>query len=208
MSIIDLESLYRLSEDHPWPDEKPNSTEHPIHGWLNRGTVRMLHDNMPDSALVVELGTWRGLSTRRMLSKMGASKIICVDHWKGSIEHTTGRYADRVKDLLPRLYEAFLYDNWDWRSQIIPLRMNTLDGLHAVYEYGLEPDLIYVDAGHEFCPVFNDIVVSALLFPKAIIVGDDWYIKGVRKAGRLLRERLKGYEFTHNGKSFCFKPSA
>jgi len=161
---------------------------------------------MPPKALVVELGTWRGLSARRMLSQMGAGRIVCIDHWEGSPEHITGCYADRVKGLLPQLYETFLHDSWHWRDQIIPLRMDTLDGLHTVYECGLEPGLIYVDAGHEFRPVFNDIVVATMLFPGAIIVGDDWYIEGVKKAGKLLQKRLKGYVFTHNLKSFCFRP--
>ena len=197
----------RLSRDYPWPAEKPTVEQHPISGWLNKGTAKLLQENMPPKALVLELGTWRGLSARRMLSRMGAGGIICVDHWEGSLEHTSGCYADRVKDLLPQLYETFLCDSWRWRSQIIPLRMDTLEGLHTVCEYGLDPGLIYVDAGHEFRLVFNDITVATMLFPKAIIVGDDWYINGVRRAGKLLRDRLKGYEFTHNLKSFCFKPS-
>ena len=198
----------RLSKAYPWPVKKPIVEKYPLGGWLNKGTAMSLRENMPSKAFVVELGTWRGLSARRMLSQMGAERIVCIDHWRGSSEHTTGCYATRAADLLPHLYEAFLSDSWEWRDQIVPLRMDTLDGLHTVYEYGLVPDLIYVDAGHEFRPVFNDIVVASTLFPDAVIVGDDWYIEGVRKAGKLLRKRLKGYEFTYNMKSFCFKPVA
>lgn len=196
-----------LAKEYPWPDDRPSVKKYPLGGWLNRGTAKLLRENMPENALVVELGTWRGLSARRMLGRMGASGVVCVDHWEGSEEHVSGCYADRARDLLPHLYETFLYDTWDWRSKIIPLRMDTLDGLHVVYESGLVPDLIYVDAGHEFKPVFNDIVVSSALFPGAIIVGDDWYIEGVKRAGRLLSGRLHGYEFIHNLKSFCFRPS-
>jgi len=206
-SIRQIKAWQRLSKDHPWPEEKPEIEKHPIGGWLNKGTAKLLRENMPDNALVVELGTWRGLSARRMLSRMGADRVICVDHWKGSPEHITGCYADRVEGLLPYLYETFLSDSWRWRDKIVPLRMDTLDGLHTVYDYGLLPDLIYVDAGHEFRLVFNDIVVATMLFPAAIIVGDDWYIEGVKKAGRLLAQRLKGYDFSHNLKSFCFRPS-
>lgn len=207
MNIRQLKAWRRLSRDYPWPEQRPEVAKHSIGGWLNKGTAKMLREHMSEKALVVELGTWRGLSARRMLDRMGAGRVICVDHWKGSEEHITGCFADRVKELLPQLYETFLHDTWRWRARIIPLRMDTLDGLHTIYEYGLVPDLIYVDAGHEFRPVFNDIAIAATLFPQAIIVGDDWYIEGIKKAGKLLSQRLRGYEFLHNVKSFCFKPS-
>lgn len=206
MKVRQLRAWRRLSRNYPWPETKPNVEPHPLGGWLNKGTARMLREQMPEQAVVVELGTWRGLSARRMLSRMGAARVVCVDHWKGSEEHTTGCFSERAKTLLPRLYETFLSDCWRWRNRIVPLRMDTIDGLHTVHTYGLEPDLIYVDASHEFRPVFNDIAIATTLFPEAIIVGDDWYIEGVRKAALLLSRCLQNYELTHNLKGFCLKP--
>lgn len=207
MTPRQIRAWKRLATDYPWPDEKPEVGHHPIPGWLNKGTAKYLSQHIPIEGLVVELGTWRGLSARRMLSRMSAAKVVCIDHWEGSPEHTVGCYADRVKDLLPKLWEHFVADSWRFRNHIVPLKMDTLAGLHVVHRYGLKPDLIYVDAGHEFEPVFNDISVATALFPGAIIVGDDWYIEGVREAAKLLNKRLEGrYEFEHNVKSFYFRP--
>jgi hypothetical protein len=54
--------------------------------------------------------------------------------------------------------------------------------MHRVAEAGLEPDLVYIDADHGFDSVLNDFTSALDLFPKALIVGDDWNWDSVRKA--------------------------
>ena len=69
MNAHQIRAWRRLSADYPWPDEKPNVGKHPISGWLNKGTAKLLRENIVEKSLVVELGTWRGLSARRMLAR-------------------------------------------------------------------------------------------------------------------------------------------
>jgi len=60
--------------------------------------------------------------------------------------------------------------------------MDSLAGLHAVADHGLEPDLIYVDAEHSDRAVAAELDLARRLFPRATLVGDDYDWDGVRRA--------------------------
>ncbi len=87
-----------------------------------------------------------------------------------------------LQELLPQLYETFLVNCWDEQNRIIPARAGSLEGLERVANFGLVPDLIYVDADHSFEGVTADLQAIQRLFPQATIVGDDWNWEGVRRA--------------------------
>jgi hypothetical protein len=65
--------------------------------------------------------------------------------------------------------------------------MDTLHGMLHVYNTGVQPDLIYIDAAHDFNSVLLDISFATHLFPGATLCGDDadWteVIKAVETAG-------------------------
>lgn len=179
--------LKKLKRDYPWPLAKPEIPE---------GANRFVSfEGIPDhlfqsnlngnTRLIVELGSWLGVSARFMLDHAPNAEIVCIDHWKGSKEHfdpSVKEYED-FQIMLPTLYEAFLHECWEYRDRIVPLRVNSLDGLKIIHEYGLRPEVIYVDASHEYEDVKADIELSHTLFPEAILIGDDYQnIKGVRHA--------------------------
>lgn len=60
--------------------------------------------------------------------------------------------------------------------------MDTLQGMKLIFESGIQPDLIYVDASHDEVSVRNDVETALTLFPQAILVGDDWTAESVQKA--------------------------
>jgi len=86
------------------------------------------------------------------------------------------------QQMLPTLYETFLVNCWEEREQIIPLRMTTLDALQLLARENVSPDLIYIDAAHDFESVLEDVRTCRKMFPKAALVGDDWAAEGVRRA--------------------------
>jgi hypothetical protein len=51
-----------------------------------------------------------------------------------------------------------------------------------VAESRLEPDLVYIDADHRYESVVKDLSTALDLFPRAIIVGDDFNWDEVRRA--------------------------
>lgn len=156
-----------LTQKHMWPSIMPETK--PINqGWFS-GKQFFIDNLKKDTKIIVELGSWLGKSTKFFLNNYPESNVIAIDHWKGSEEHQT-----RFKKLLPVLFDTFLVNCWNFKERLIPIRMSTTDGLKEVYNFGISPNFIYVDAGHSFDEVVKDISTSIELFPHAIIGGDDW----------------------------------
>lgn len=174
-------ALAQLARDFPWPAEKPSvpvPTEHL--GWFHPSSRDLLQKELnADTKLVVELGAWLGLSTRFIADQAPHAKIITIDHFQGGPEHRRRR---EWAALLPTLYETFLACNWEYRDRVIPLRMTTCEGLLALASYGLQPDLIFVDADHSYEAVQSDVALCRQLFPEARLVGDDYDDPDVRLA--------------------------
>jgi hypothetical protein len=176
-----MKALRRLAEAHAWPKQRPeDAAPGAEQGWLGEGTDIMLSRVLsPATHLVVELGAWLGLSSRFIANHAPNAVVVSVDHWKGSPEHLQD---PRYEHLLPRLYETFQSRCWDYRERIVPLRMSSLDGLKAVAEAGLQPDVVYVDAEHSFEAVSGELALARKLFPRAVLTGDDYDWTGVRAA--------------------------
>jgi hypothetical protein len=172
--------LKDLATECPWPAERPVIPPFPERNWLFPATKSLLTRSVTTKTrLIVELGSWTGRTTRFLADQAPHATLIAVDHWEGSPEH----FADpELAPALGRLYEAFLTECWEYRDRIIPLRSKSTAGLHRVAHAGLSPELIYIDADHQFESVRADVTTALDLFPRATLVGDDWNWEGVRKA--------------------------
>jgi hypothetical protein len=65
---------------------------------------------------------------------------------------------------------------------MIPLRADTVEGMRWIADAGLRPDLIFIDADHQYDSVVADLTTALDLFPGTPIVGDDWDWASVRSA--------------------------
>jgi len=184
-----------LAEKYPWPEKRPD-VEIDWQGWFDSGHVSLLGPLIrknPDSVLI-ELGSWKGKSTRWFLKNFPRLRVVAVDHWEGSVEHKKGPW----KKDLPRLYDTFISNCWGYRDRLIPLRTDTIKGLHLCDDAEIKPHLIYVDAAHDFQSVLTDVKTSLALFPRAIVTGDDYPHPPVQKAIKQIQEeqqcrlRVKG----------------
>ncbi|NUQ66149.1 MAG: class I SAM-dependent methyltransferase [Pirellulales bacterium] len=168
-----MNALIELRRRYPWPREVPDVPADD-HGWFRACNGRVLSRFLgPGSRLVVELGSWLGKSTRFIAAQASKATVIAIDHWRGSPEHQRPERTD-VRDRLPRLYETFLRNCWPWRDRIVPMRTNTVAGMHELAGLGLAPELVYVDAGHDLAGVLADLRTAITLFPAAQLVGDDY----------------------------------
>jgi hypothetical protein len=68
------------------------------------------------------------------------------------------------------------------RAPFLQLKMDTLAGLRAIHGTGVVVDVIYVDACHEYSSVLAELKLCHALFPRAVIVGDDYQWPDVRRA--------------------------
>ncbi|MAH49939.1 hypothetical protein CMI37_29240 [Candidatus Pacearchaeota archaeon] len=161
-----------------WPEECPDVPED-SHGWFRKHNEKILAEKLEPHHVVIELGSWLGKSTRFIADR--CKKVYAIDHWEGGPEHHTSKY-ESIKGRLPKLYETFLKNCWSRKDKIIPLRMKTVVGLMKCSQAGIKPDIIYIDASHEYEDVLADISLSRELFPEALLIGDDWERKGVYSA--------------------------
>jgi hypothetical protein len=105
--------------------------------------------------------------------------VIALDGWVGSVEHQTD---PSVQTWLPTLYDTFLTNCWATRDRLTPVRQLSPHGIYTIRDAGVVPDLVYIDAEHDYDSVWRDIEVVHACFPRAIITGDDWTWESVRTA--------------------------
>ena len=196
--------LDRLRQAHPWPGQPPDVPED-WHGWLDGGTADMLGSHLGrQTRLVVECGSWLGMSARAILEAAPRAVLICCDHWKGSAEHQPDAHHEDWSRRLPTLYETFLRNLWPWRARLIPIRADSLDGLAEIHAAGLVPDLVYLDSEHTFDRVSRELAFCTDHWPSAIVVGHDYsnaFVAGAADA----HARQTGRKLISNGARFCFQ---
>ena len=124
--------------------------------------------------VAVEVGCWLGSMTRHMAGLVPEDGLVyAVDHWLGSEEHQPGQVFS--VPFLPILYEQFLSNmiHAGLARKIIPVRMNSVDA--AKHLANVAPDLIYIDASHDYDSVYADLQAwYPLVKGRGILCGDDW----------------------------------
>ena len=160
-----LDKLKTLQAKYPWPSGKP-SLAFNDQGWFPKCNQEMLSRFISkDTKLIVELGAWLGLSTRWLLDHALNAKVITIDHWKGDAATTK-------EPVLPVLYETFVSNCWTYQDRLVPMKTTTLEGMTEIMNLGLKPDLIYVDAGHDYDSAVQDIRKATGF--GCVMVGDDF----------------------------------
>jgi len=176
--------LKQLIEKYSWPLTKPNISPDG-HGWIDRQEMSRAVELIRDPSqvkIVVEIGTWLGLSARWFCEEFPNCKMICIDHWLGSGEHKITH-----PDKLPTLWETFVATNWEYRNRMIPMKADSLDALRQLHACKIIPDILYIDGEHTAERVFSELSTAVKLFPAAFIMGHDFdkpaVAEGIKKTG-------------------------
>jgi hypothetical protein len=125
-----------------FPTEPPNcSVFH--HGWFLETHKRVFKAILqPSTAVIVELGSWYGSSTRWLVENSEAT-VYAIDIWDDSFILNDSHYnnSNQNHDLRKMLrahplYPTFLRNLWEYKERVIPLRMRTTDGLQYLSDQG------------------------------------------------------------------------
>lgn len=176
MGLEDLKAKYA------WPVEMPRVNPD-AHGWFGECNEHVLSLFLnKETTVVLELGSWLGKSTRFILHKANRATVFAVDHWQGTKQITDDEPACATK--LPTLYDTFLVNCWAYRDRLVPMKANTVDAMAELYNAQVVPDVVYLDAAHDFESANADLDAVIKFFPNAVIVGDDFSPKwdGVMRA--------------------------
>jgi hypothetical protein len=143
--------------------------------------------------LIVEVGTWKGASAvhmARICKKYYTDfEIVCIDTFLGSVEHWTSvdpnLPASRYRNGRPNIYDQFISNVIITKMQenITPFPIDSINGGLVLEKLGIQADLIYIDAGHEYQSVRMDLdLYKNLVRPGGHMLGDDWFHPPIKKA--------------------------
>jgi hypothetical protein len=128
-----------------------------------------------------EIGCYVGGGIKHVLSLKNDLFICAIDTWDNQLlidilkkeppAHVGGYIGDLEKY---SLYDSFITNIWEYRNQVLPLKMDSIDGIHKLHELKIEPDVIYIDSSHEYENTKNELNTINNLFDNTIICGDDY----------------------------------
>lgn len=166
-----------------------------LDGWGGNDQIFKDIIKLAEPKVIVELGTWKGQSAINMgkiLVELGLneSKIYAIDTWLGAIEFWTSHKDTPERNLLlhngyPQIYYQFLSNvvHNKLTNVIIPIPNTTITGMKILASKNIKPDLIYIDASHEYDDVYADLKFANTMVEKGIIFGHDYdWCAGVKGA--------------------------
>jgi hypothetical protein len=139
-------------------------------GWyVNASTMEWLLRRQ-NAKTIIEVGSWLGSSTRHIAKTIPEDGVVyAVDHWLGSANEDNSPFD------IPNLYRQFLSNviHEGLTDKIVPVRMTSVE---AAMTLDVVPDLIYIDATHEYSSVLQDLI---LWYPfvkgHGTLCGDDYF---------------------------------
>jgi predicted O-methyltransferase YrrM len=164
-----------------FPADRPTDLQgwHSQHPYLTRAMDQVRPD------IVVEVGVWKGASVVTMAKEIQRLEldavVIAIDTWLGSSEHYL--WEKFVPDLdfalgYPRLYHKFAANivNEGLADIVVPLPLDSINGFQLLKAKGIRPDVLHIDAGHDYQSVMADLKAWwPLLNDGGVLVGDDYF---------------------------------
>lgn len=148
-------------------------------------------------SIVIEIGSWEGASAVSWAEHI--DKVICVDTWLGSVEHyenifgiptengiqkvnMSGSEWERnrlmIEDGYPSIFKTFA-DNIrknGYQDKVIPITIDSNQAYIILEKANINPDIIYIDAAHDYHSVMNDVKKSYKLIKQdGHVCGDDYF---------------------------------
>ncbi|MFH5925938.1 class I SAM-dependent methyltransferase [Roseomonas xinghualingensis] len=166
-----------------------------LQGWngIHPALRRAVEEAKPE--LAFDIGVWKGQSVACIAETMRRvrpdSALLAIDTFLGSPGHWDRKREDRIVDSLglvhgwPSLYWQFLSNmvHTGHAERVVPLPQTSDNAAVILTHLRLRPDLVHIDAAHEYEPVKRDIEAYwNLLRPGGIMIGDDYPWPGVKQA--------------------------
>jgi hypothetical protein len=139
-------------------------SENLISGWTSEDELTFIGDLARKSQDVVEVGSWKGRSTKAILDNC-RGKVYAVDHWNGS--------ASDISCLMALREDVFskFFDNVGHYPNLEVLRGDSIEMANRFN--GNKVDMVFIDADHSYESVKADIE-AWMPVAKKYICGHDY----------------------------------
>lgn len=152
-----------------------------INGWMATEELQWLAEQAAQHELIVEIGSYRGRSTRA-LGDNTKGRIIAVDHWRGEA------HLPLTEDERNKLYDEFFANVADLIPEVIfPVKLDHRSINGSIPEElakaigNNKPDMIFIDGDHT--AVRHDIETwLPRIRSGGVICGHDCTFESVSKA--------------------------
>lgn len=163
-----------------------------IQGWMKPVELRWLAEQASRARLVVEVGSWKGRSTRALGENVRGC-VFAVDTWAGQADDSTHVNRELAQRGRAEVYGEFLRNVGDLIAarRVIPVESTSIEAAEAFTRtHGLGVfDLVFLDGEHGYEGVRADIAAYLpLVRPGGLMAGHDFPKPGVRRA---VLERFK-----------------
>lgn len=153
------------------------------HGLVTVSEALSLHrisQRLPAGARILEIGSYLGASTTAIGHAIQGKEIelYCLDCWHdyvahGFIDHPWAKSAHSGNEVLLKFLETTAFIN----SQLRILK-GTTEQFSTLLPASFF-DLIFIDAGHDYTSVLNDLLISMrALAPGGLLLGHDYHSDG------------------------------
>ena len=151
-------------------------------GYMSNEELTWLAENGRDKDIVIEIGSWHGRSSRAIADNMKeGAKLYCVDHWLGSKFERDTNHQSAGLEGGDAAYMEFMDNMADMiqLGKVIPLRMSSVNAAKWFAKQGIRADMIFIDAGHTYEEIKEDIEAwEPLVKDGGILCGHDYYHDG------------------------------
>jgi len=149
-----------------------------IEGWMSEGELAWLAEQAAGKMTVVEMGSYKGRSAMALLSRMPVGAMLhAVDAW----------WDDKI-------YAAFrtnLREHLD-AGRVTMHRATTSQAFGSLV--GIEAEMVFIDAGHDYDNVVGDIQLARILMPRGgLLCGHD-YCDQWPDVPRAVRDVVPGFK--------------
>lgn len=176
-----------------------------ISGWMKPEELRWLAERAAGKATVVEIGSWRGRSTRALCDH-AAGTVYAIDTWAGDPRDegkttTRAHYQEYAEIGSDGAYAAFLARHAEHiaSGRLVPIQAPSAEGCaRLLREIGRTVDLAFIDGCHVYEAVREDIEsCRALVRPGGILAGHDYLHRGHPGVKQAVDEAFGGRHRLH-----------
>jgi hypothetical protein len=149
-------------------------------GWLSAAEVAVLRRALPkDAKIILQLGAWRGQTTRFLAEACPNATILAVDTWHGA-EYREPEHPE-WKAMLPDVWESFVARTREFGNRILALRKRHDDAVRELAAAGRVPDVIYFDPDYNARLARETLAAIVRSFPHVPLVGHDWLWHSIQR---------------------------
>lgn len=175
-------------------------------GWTTNksGEMDQLRALAKGAINVAEVGVWKGATTREIAPVIDQliGSYIAIDTWLGSAEFITRPDTERYHGGGLRGLAQFIANMYslDLSDRVRPFWVDSATAAECLRQWGVQFDLVYLDAGHSFTSLTRDIDDWWPLVRKGGVLAGDDYSEWWPDVPKAVEHRFGGLMYETRGK--------